>query len=215
MEAVRRDRVGGIVLCGGKSTRMGRPKLSLPFSGETMLARVVRIIGEVVSPIVVVAAPGQALPELPAGTLVTRDEIEDQGPLGGLAAGMAALRGRAEAVYASSCDVPLLKSEFVRAMLEALGTHELAIPRDGQYHHPLAAVYRTTLEFRVGRLIAEGRLRPLFLVQESDARLVDVSELRAIDPTLSSLRNTNTPEEYRDALLAAGLQSDGCDEPVP
>jgi len=215
MEAVRRDRVGGIVLCGGKSTRMRRPKLSLPFGGETMLARVVRIIGEVVSPIVVVAAPGQALPELPAGTLVTRDEIEGQGPLGGLAAGMAALRGRAEAVYASSCDVPLLKAEFVRAMLEALGTHELAIPRDGQYHHPLAAVYRTTLEFRVGRLIAEGRLRPLFLVQESDARLVDVSELRAVDSTLSSLRNTNTPEEYRDALLAAGLQSDGCDEPVP
>jgi molybdopterin-guanine dinucleotide biosynthesis protein A len=100
-------------------------------------------------------------------------------------------------------------------MLEALGTHELAIPRDGQYHHPLAAVYRTTLELRVGRLIAEGRLRPLFLVQESDARLVDVSELRAVDSTLSSLRNTNTPEEYRDALLAAGLQSDGCDEPVP
>jgi molybdenum cofactor guanylyltransferase len=212
MEAVRRDRFGGIVLCGGKSTRMGRPKLSLPFGSETMLARVVLIITEVVSPVVVVAAPGQELPELPVGTLVTRDEILDQGPLGGLAAGMAALRGRADAVYASSCDVPLLKAEFVRAMLEALGTHELAIPRDGEFHHPLAAVYRTSLEVRVGRLISEGRLRPLFLVQESDARLVDVSELRAVDSTLNSLRNTNTPEEFREALLAAGLQADSCDE---
>jgi molybdopterin-guanine dinucleotide biosynthesis protein A len=203
---VRRDRFGGIILCGGKSTRMGRPKLSLPFGGETMLARVVRIVGEVVSPVVVVAAPGQELPELPAGTLVTRDEIQNQGPLGGLAAGLAALRDRAEAAYVSSCDVPLLEAGFIRAMVEALGTHELAIPRDGEYHHPLAAVYRTALEPRVGRLIAEGRLRPFFLVQESDARIVDVSELRAVDSTLSSLRNANTPEDYREALRAAGLQ---------
>jgi molybdenum cofactor guanylyltransferase len=215
MEAVLRDRFGGIVLCGGKSTRMGRPKLSLPFGGETMLARVVRIISDVVSPVVVVAAPGQELPELPAGTLVTRDEILDQGPLGGLAAGMAALRGCADAVYASSCDVPLLKAEFVRVMLDALGTHELAIPRDGQFHHPLAAVYRTSLEVRVGRLIAEGRLRTSFLGQESDACLVDVCELRAVDPTLNSLRNTNTPEEFREALLAAGLPADFYEERVP
>jgi molybdopterin-guanine dinucleotide biosynthesis protein A len=179
-----------------------------------MLARVVRIISDVVSPVVVVAAPGQELPELPAGTLVTRDEILDQGPLGGLAAGMAALRGRADAVYTSSCDVPLLKAEFVRVMLDALGTHELAIPRDGQFHHPLAAVYRTSLEVRVGRLIAEGRLRSLFLVQESDACLVDVSELRAVDPALNSLRNTNTPEEFREALLAAGLPARSYEERV-
>jgi molybdopterin-guanine dinucleotide biosynthesis protein A len=206
MEAVRGDRFGGIVLCGGKSTRMGRPKLSLPFGGETMLARVVRIVGEVVSPVVVVAAPEQELPNLPAGTLVTRDEVQNQGPIGGLAAGLAALRTRAEAAYVSSCDVPLLEATFIRAMVEALGTHELAIPRDGEYHHPLAAVYRTALEPRIGRLIAEGRLRPLFLVQESDARIVDVSELRAVDSTLSSLRNANTPEEYRAALRAAGLE---------
>jgi len=208
MEAVRRDRFGGIVLCGGKSTRMGRPKLSLPFGCETMLARVVRIVRDVVSPVVVVAAPGQELPELPAGTLLTRDEIQDQGPLGGLAAGLAALRTRADAAYVSSCDVPLLEAAFIRAMVEALGTHELAIPRDGEYHHPLAAVYRTALEPRVAQLIAEGRLRPFFLVQESDARIVDVSELRVVDSTLSSLRNANTPEEYRAALRAAGLELD-------
>ena len=48
--------VGGIVLCGGQSRRMGRPKAWLPFAGETMLARVVRLLSEAVSPIVVVAS---------------------------------------------------------------------------------------------------------------------------------------------------------------
>jgi molybdopterin-guanine dinucleotide biosynthesis protein A len=205
MQAVPRDRFGGIVLCGGKSERMGRPKLLLPFGDETMLARVVRIVGQVVSPVVVVAACGQALPELPSGTLVTADEVEDRGPLAGLAAGMKALPERVEAVYASSCDVPLLKAEFVRAMVEALGEHELAVPRDGTHFHPLSGAYRTSLMTRVGRMVAERRLRSQLLVQESDARIVDVSELRAVDPALGSLFNINTPDDYQQALVAAGL----------
>ena len=72
---------GGIVLCGGHSRRMGRPKLSLPFGNETMLARVVRVLSEVVSPIVVVAAVDQELPPLPSDVIVTRDKQPDLGPL--------------------------------------------------------------------------------------------------------------------------------------
>ena len=62
------------MLCGGKSTRMGTSKALLPFGPETMLQRVVRLLGDIVSPIVVVAAVDQELPELPRGVIVTRDE---------------------------------------------------------------------------------------------------------------------------------------------
>ena len=81
---------GGIVLAGGKSTRMGTSKALLPFGPETMLQRVVRILSSVVSPIVVVAAPAQELPDLPAHVIVTRDEREGRGPLEGLRAGLKA-----------------------------------------------------------------------------------------------------------------------------
>ena len=57
---------GGIVLCGGRSERMGRPKVMLPFGPETMLQRVVRLVGAVGGPVVAVAAAGQELPELDA-----------------------------------------------------------------------------------------------------------------------------------------------------
>jgi molybdenum cofactor guanylyltransferase len=209
MEPVPRNRIAGVVLCGGKSSRMGRPKPSLPFGTETMLGRVVRIVGDVVSPVVVIAAAGQELPDLPSGTLVAADEIPDQGPLGGLAAGLALLRGSVEAVYLSACDVPLLKPQFVRAVIEALGPHELAVPWDGEYLHPLAAVYRLTLESRVNRLIAESRLSIHRLAQECDARRIDVQELRAIDAELVSLRNVNSPDEYREALRMAGFSANG------
>src|SRR3954447_9630347 len=75
--AARGDRmdVGGIILCGGQSSRMGRPKAWLPFDGEPMLVRVVRLISEGVGPLMVVAARGKEVPPLPADVEVVRDEV--------------------------------------------------------------------------------------------------------------------------------------------
>lgn len=201
-------KVGGIVLCGGNSTRMGAPKLSLPFGPETMLQRVVRIVSEVVSPIVVVAAPDQKLPDLPENVLVAYDEHEGLGPMEGLAVGLAALGTEVDAAYVTACDTPLLKPEFIRYMIDALDNHEMVIPREGKFYHPLAAVYRTRLKDKIRLLVDADRLRPFFLVEESDARAIDVDKLRQIDPHLESLKNTNTPDEYQSALNEAGLASE-------
>jgi len=205
MESIGTARVGGIVLCGGQSARMGRPKLSLPFGDETMLGRVVRIVGEVVSPVVVVAAAGQELPALPCGTLVTRDEIEAQGPLAGLAAGLAALGDSADAAYVSSCDVPLLNAALIRVLIDALGTHEVAVVRDQERDHPLAAVYQTACAGRVHQFLATGRRGLTEFVRQCDVRIVEGTELHAVDPELQSLVNVNTPAEYKAALKAAGF----------
>ena len=58
---------GAVVLCGGESRRMGRPKAWLPFGPELMLQRVVRLVGTVARPIVVVAAPGRIFRNFPSG----------------------------------------------------------------------------------------------------------------------------------------------------
>jgi len=179
---------------------MGRPKAWLPFGPEVMLQRVVRILSEVVSPIVVVAAQGQDVPQMPAGVEIARDEHEGLGPLAGLAAGLEALGERVDAAYCSSCDVPLLEPAFITHIIAALEDCDLAMPRDGKYHHPLAAVYRTRLAATVRELIAADRLRPFFLLERSRAREIDVAELRTVDPELRSLRNINTPAEYAAAL---------------
>lgn len=184
---------------------MGRPKALLPFGSEVMLQRVVRVLDEIVSPLVVVAAPGQELPPLPSEVRIVYDEQEGLGPLPAIAAGLAALPEEVDAAYVSSCDVPLLQPEFVRAIIQSLDGYELAIPRDGAFHHPLAAVYRRGLVPQIQQLVAAGRMRPLFLVRESHANEIDVEQLRPVDPRLDSLRNTNTPDEYQSALRDAGF----------
>jgi molybdopterin-guanine dinucleotide biosynthesis protein A len=196
-------KVGGIVVCGGQSKRMGRPKAWLPFAGEIMLPRVLRLLGEVVSPLVVVAAPGQDLPPLPPDVDVARDEENGRGPLQGLAAGLKALKGRADAAYASSCDVPFLQPALVRRMIELLGDKQVCAPHVEGYHHPLAAVYRLEIAEAVDRLLAEGRLRPVFLFDLAPTRVVHASELVDVDPTFQTLRNLNTPEDYEAALREA------------
>lgn len=197
--------VGGIVLCGGRSSRMGRPKLTLPFGNEPMLVRVVRILSLAVRPVVVVAAPDQDVPPLPSDVRIFRDEQEYLGPLAGMAVGLRALAAKVEAAFVSSCDVPLLRSEFITELIRRLGHHELAVPKEGDFHHPLAAVYRTSLAERAAQLVAEQRLRPLFLIQTSDSVEVPIDELREVDPELQSLRNLNRPEDYEMALRLAGL----------
>lgn len=193
-------RVGGIVLCGGQSKRMGRPKAWLPFAGELMLPRVVRLLREVVEPVVVVAAPEQDVPSVPGDVAIIRDAEQGRGPLQGLAAGLEALRGRVEAAYLSSCDVPFLRPAFVQRLIELLGDHAICVPRVGDYHHPLAAVYRLEVGDAVSRLLEENRLRPVFLFEAVATRIVEAGELADVDPTFQTLRNLNTPEDYTAAL---------------
>jgi molybdopterin-guanine dinucleotide biosynthesis protein A len=208
---------------------MGRPKAWLPFGGELMLPRVVRILREVVDPVVVVAAPGQDVPPLPSEVEVVRDEVEGKGPLAGLAAGLAALSGKADAAYLSSCDVPFLRPAFARRVVELLeeplprplheagrgelagppsplrgggwgeGLPSIAVPRVGDYFHPLAAAYRLSVLPTVRELLAADRLRPVFLFDAVPTRIIEPHEL----PDTDSLRNLNTPEDYAAALRDA------------
>ena len=197
--------IGGIVLCGGQSSRMGQPKAWLPFGNEVLLQRVVRLLREVLSPIVVVAAPGQELPELPPDVLIARDEREAHGPIGGMAAGFAALRGQVAAAYVSACDVPLLKPEVVRLICEQLGSADVAIPVDGQFPQPLAAVYRLTLEPRLQEMLETGQLRVVRLWDGAAVKQIAIETLRDLDPDLDSFRNANTPDEFAAIRLRAGL----------
>jgi molybdopterin-guanine dinucleotide biosynthesis protein A len=197
---------GGIVLCGGKSTRMGSSKAMLPFGSETMLQRVVRLLGEVVSPIVVVAAVDQELPALPRDVVVARDEREARGPLEGLRAGLKALAPDVERAYVTSCDVPLLVPNFVRQMLDLAQAYDVAVMEIDGFTHPLSAVYRRATLPCIEDLLAQDRLRPVFLFESVKTRRVRPEEITA-DPDLRTLRNLNTRDDYERALVEAGLQT--------
>ena len=195
------------MLCGGKSTRMGSSKAALPFGAETMLQRVVRLLDTVVSPIVVVAARQQPLPPLPDSVRITRDERDAKGPLEGIRAGLTALPESVDAAYITSCDVPLLVPAFVERMIALIGDHDIAVMEIDGFPHPLSAIYRRRVLPHVDALIAADRLRPIFLFETLRARRVTPDEMAIVDPRLDTLRNLNTPDDYRAALADAGISN--------
>jgi molybdopterin-guanine dinucleotide biosynthesis protein A len=197
--------VAGIILSGGKSRRMGLPKPTLPFGPESMIERVVRLLGDVAYPLLVVASPGQQLPRLTADVQVVRDRREGRGPLEGICAGLEALQSQAQAAYITGCDVPRLVPGIVRLLVNRLGDHQIAVPVDGSHYHPLAAVYRVNVLPAVQELLAADRLRPVFLFDEVDTCRVPVEDLRAVDPHLSTLENLNHPADYLAALDCCGF----------
>ena len=196
---------GGIILCGGRSSRMGLPKWSLPFGPETMLERIVRLLGEVCSTLVVVAASDQSLPKLAAGVIVARDRREDRGPLEALSAGLSALPDDVDAAYVTSCDVPLLAPAFVRRMFDLLEDHAAAVPISDGYLHPLSAVYRRSLLAVIDELLASDRLRSSLLFDLVSTRRVAPRELVEVDPELGTLKNLNHPADYLAALAQSGF----------
>ena len=187
---------------------MGAPKAALEWHGSTLLRRTVGILALATGgPVVVVKAPGQDLPDLPPGTEVAEDPREGKGPVQGIAAGLTALAGKADAAFISSTDMPFLHPAFIRRVLRALeeDNADVALPVARGYPQPLAAAYRTSLAETAERLVKEDRLRPAFLFAEctvtrlDDATLKQDPALAALDPELDSLVNVNEPADYEAA----------------
>ena len=202
-------KAAGVVLAGGRSSRMGSPKAALEWHGSTLLWRTVAIIGRATDgPVVVVRAPGQELPELPPDTEVVDDPREGQGPVQGIAAGLAALTDRADVAFVSSTDMPFLHPAFIRRVVRAADDGaDVGLPVARGFRQPLAASYRTALAPAAERLVSDGRLKPAFLFEECNVAVLDEAALRAdpvlaaLDPELESVLNVNEPPDYQSARL--------------
>jgi molybdenum cofactor guanylyltransferase len=204
--------VTGIILAGGRSSRMGSPKALLPFAGEPLIVHIVRRLQRLFDEIVVVAAPEQALPELPV-TLV-RDVIAFQGPVGGIYYGLKAARG--EIGFVTSCDSAFSSAPLISHLLSLAPGFDAVVPRWEGRLQPLHAIYRRTVLPFLEAQLANGELRPVFLYDRVPTRIVEENEIRRLDAHGDSFFNMNTPDDYAqarrrwDAESAVAVQAMTC-----
>lgn len=190
-----------VVLCGGKSTRMGRPKAWLPWFGRTLIEHVVWNLGQAVDEVIVVTSDALDIP--PVEARLVRDRTPSMGPLAGIRDGLEA--AGADWVFVTSTDAPFVTPEHVEKMLG----HACAVaPVAEGFVQVLSAVYPGDAWKEADRLLqAVGasdrktpRARPLTLLEAFDYQALPCEEFKEPFPW----QGFNRPLEY----LACARQVD-------
>lgn len=179
---------------------MGRDKASLPFGGESLLSRVVRLVAPAVDDIVLSAAEGQQISaELP----VVRDRDAYAGPVPALIEAWP--RVRHEVVLVLAVDTPLLQPAVIE-LLKGLWApaDEAVVPRVAGRAMPVCALYRRTAALAAARRLPAGASLHA-LLEGLAVHWVDEAALRHVDPDLLTFLPCNTNEDYGRALARAGL----------
>jgi len=185
-----------VILTGGKSSRMGRPKALLPFDDEPLIAHIVRRLGRVFAETVVVAAPEQELPLLPV--VLVRDQVAYRGPVSGIYHGLKA--ATKDVCFVTSCDAPFLNLALISHLLSQIADWDVVAPFWQERFQPLHAVYRTKVAPLLKDQLERGELRPIFLYDKVRTRKIHEDEIRRLDPEGFSLLNINSPADYDAAL---------------
>ena len=202
--------LGILILAGGKSVRMGRDKALLPFGETTFLEAIVQSAVRLSNHVVVSVAQssdqrdGQLYKKRFASNrnfdsiAWVEDAVADQGPMGGIAAGLKFLNSDCELVFVMGCDVPLLKPDLVRHLCDVAAESQSAAvtPVKGARVYGMTAVYRADAWTTAERLLAQGSLRVSRLADELNAKRIELAELEQYDDGLESFLNINRPEDY-------------------
>jgi molybdopterin-guanine dinucleotide biosynthesis protein A len=200
-----------LVLAGGFSRRMGRDKATLPWEGTPLLLRVLDRLAPLASEIWVAARPGQDLP--PGDYRRIDDARPGDGPLAGLAQGLAAIDPRANGdpesngapVAVAACDYPHAEAGLFRALRAAAPDAAVALPLLDGRAHPLMAVWRSNVAPACARALERGARRVREVLEEVDAVEIEAAALPGID-LAKALLNVNDPSTLSRALDLGGAR---------
>lgn len=110
----------GVVLAGGRSTRMGKDKATLILRGETLLTRSLKVVEQMGCDALIVSGR----PEESHGARSVQDEVSEQGPVGGLVSAIEACKDHLEEgalIIVLAVDTPCMSAEFLEVMVDCIG----------------------------------------------------------------------------------------------
>ena len=201
----------GLILAGGRSSRMGTPKALAVLDGTMLLARTAAVLAPQVERLAVSLPPDIDVPGLTLPTL--RDEAPTfEGPLAGVLAGLrwaAALPVRPTHLLTAPVDLPFLPADLAARLAEAIDDTGAVIVAEGPNGRaPLCALWPLTAEPRLAGFLATGQRRVLTFLAAAPLRCVAFRHAivggRAVDPFL----NVNAPAD-----LAAAAEAIAADRP--
>jgi len=197
--------ISGIILAGGRSSRLGKDKVFEVIGKETLIERAVRQLAELdeLDELIVVTSERVA-PLLDAFRLrarIVKDVHIGQGPMGGLHAGLLAAGNDYSLVVA--CDLPFLNQGLLRYMIGLRRGYDMVVPRVSGMIEPLHAVYSKSCLPAIERRLNEGRSMVYSLLEGVRVRFVEQEEVEKFDPKRLSFFNINSTADIEKARAMA------------
>jgi molybdopterin-guanine dinucleotide biosynthesis protein A len=197
--------MAGVVLCGGRSTRMGTDKALLEMEGRPLVVHVAARLARVADPVFLASGHPGGLPQL--GELPypeVADEVAAGGPLAGLVAGLAASPRDLTAILA--VDMPFASPAVFLLLAGGIGSADAAVPVTENGPQPLHAVYARAALPALREALAHRRLALRAALACLRVRLVPEAEWRRVDPTRRFAANLNTAQ---DLSMLRGSDAEG------
>jgi molybdopterin-guanine dinucleotide biosynthesis protein A len=187
----------GVVLAGGRNSRMGRDKASLPWQDSDFLQVILKNLDKVCDELIVVTNTERPA-TLPNVRYVT-DIIPHCGPLSGIHAGL--VHASSEYAFVTACDMPYLSPAAANyIMAQSLGWDVVA-PGSADFYEPLFACYAKSCIAAIESLLNSNNRKTQALFPLLRCKLIPLEELKRFDSQLRLLRNINSPSDYQSALL--------------
>lgn len=195
------DNITGIILCGGKSVRMGKNKALLELGGRRVIDRVIGVMGKLFPTLFLVTNTPDAYAF--TGIETVQDAIPEGGSLIGLYTGLR--HATTAKAFVVACDMPFLNEALIRRIIETSGDEAAIIPRTPDGLQPLHALYAATCVPALSRVVESGEKRIQKACEALPVCEFGWDEISLLDPEGLSFMNVNTPEEWERAVaIAAG-----------
>ena len=181
----------GIILSGGRSTRMGKNKAFLRVGGERLIDRTVRLFRAVFREVIIVTA--NPLDYLDQETVIVTDILPERGALGGIYTGL--FYAGEEHAFVAACDMPFLNRSFLEYMASQATGYDIVVPAPPDGLQPLHAVYSRRCLPAIRDLLDRDRLQITEFYPGHRLLKISPEILRSFDPEGRMFMNVNTPED--------------------
>lgn len=190
------QRLTGVILAGGKSSRYGRNKAFVLLEGVPLIERVAAVMGAIFDRLLLVTNTPEEYAYL--GIEMVGDLIRGIGPLGGIYTGLKTIEG--DAGFFVACDMPYLCEPLVRRMTDLWEGYDAVVPKVDWMVEPLHALYAKGALSALEELVHSGRYQIVEMLARIRTRYVAEEILRSFDPCLRFFENVNRPEDVSRIL---------------
>ena len=185
--------ITGIILSGGKSSRMGGDKAFLPFPVRPLIEITLANLSGLFAELIIVA--NKLEPYLRYGVKTVADIVPERGPLGGIYTGL--LSSDTMYNFIVACDMPFINQDLIRYMVQRIDDFDVVIPMYNDRFEPLCAVYSKKCIKSIEEELSKGNLKIRDFFQQAKVKTISQKEIVKFDPQGLSFKNINTPEDHK------------------